>query len=256
MVEARLLAVLAHPDDETFRAGGSLALLARSGVRVWVLCATRGEAGVPGMDPEQAGQLRQAELAGACSALGIEPPRFLEYRDGTLSQINQARAIEQVVRAGRELRPQVLLTWPPDGVSGHPDHVAVSRWTGEAFQRAAEPAEYPQHQNKGLSPYAVAALYHIVVPHSLAERLGMTHLHTVPDHTVAVTVDVAAVWECKLKAIRCHRSQMGRTPILDASPDKQRLFLGTEHFQRAATRPGLLSGSDTDFFKRLAENNL
>lgn len=256
MDEARLLAIFAHPDDETFRVGGSLALLARRGVRVWVLCATRGEAGVPGMAPEQAGQVRQAELACACGTLGIEPPRFLDYRDNTLSQINREQAIEQVVRTVRELRPQVLLTWPPDGVSGHPDHVAVSRWTGEAFQRAAETTEYPQHQSKGLSSHAVAVLYHIAVPHSLTARLGMTHLHTVPDQEVTLTVDVSAVWERKLAAIRCHRTQTGSSPILDASKDRQRLFLGTEHFQLAATRPDLPSGPDTDFFKRLAKNNL
>ena len=252
MVEARLLAVFAHPDDETFRVGGSLALLARRRVRVWVLCATRGEAGVPGLAPEQAGQVRQTELACACAALGIEPPRFLEYRDGSLSQINQDQAVEQVVRAVRELRPQVLLTWPPGGVSGHPDHVAVSRWTSEAFHRAAEPAEYPQPQNEGLSPYAVAALYHLAVPHSLAERLEMTHLQTVPDRAVTLTVDVAAVWKRKLAAIRCHRSQLSSSPILDAPADRQRLFLGVEHFQLAASRPDLLAGPGPDFFERLA----
>jgi LmbE family N-acetylglucosaminyl deacetylase len=208
MNERRLLAIFAHPDDETFRPGGTLALLARRGVRVWVLCATRGEAGVPGLAPEQAGQVRQAELQCACRALGIEPPRFLDYRDGTLSQVDEDQAIEQVVRAVRELRPQVLLTWPPNGVSGHPDHMAVSRWTGEAFQRAADPAAYPEHEAEGLSPHTAAGLYHIVMPRSLAQALKMTHLHTVPDEAVTLTVDVSAVWEARLAAIRCHRTQM------------------------------------------------
>jgi LmbE family N-acetylglucosaminyl deacetylase len=84
----------------------------------------------------------------------------------------------------------------------------------------------------------------------------MTHLHTVPDQEVTFTVNVSAVWERKLAAIRCHRTQMGSSPILDASKDRQRLFLGTEHFQLAATRLDPLSGSDVDFFKRLAKNGL
>jgi len=223
-----LLAVLAHPDDETYRAGGTLALLARRGVRVHLLCATRGEAGIPEMSPDEAGRVRQAELECACRALGIEPPRFLDYQDGTLAQVDEEQAIEQVVRAVRELRPQVLLTWPPDGVSGHPDHVAVSRWTGEAFRRASDPL----------------ALYHIVVPRGLAQTLGMTHLHTAPDEEVTLTVDVGLAhslrsghaWEQKLAAIRCHRSQMSSAPILDAPEEKRRLFLGTEHFRLRSSR--------------------
>jgi len=217
-----LLAIFAHPDDESFRCGGTLALLARRGIRVWVLCATRGEAGVPGLFPEQAGQVRERELRCACRALGIESPRFLDYQDGTLSQVDEDQAIEQVVRAVREIRPQVLLTWPPDGVSGHPDHMAVSRWTGEAFRRTDGPV----------------ALYHIVVPRSLTQALGMTHLHTVPNEAVTLAVDVSAVWEAKMAAIRCHRTQMDGSPILSASEERRRLFLGREHFRRAEARAG------------------
>ena len=234
MTGERLLAVFAHPDDETYRAGGTLALLARRGARVWVLCATRGEAGIPGMAPEQTGRVRQAELECACRALGIEPPRFLDYQDGTLTQVDEEQAIEQVVRAVRELRPQVLLTWPPDGISGHPDHVAVSRWTGEAFRRTDGPL----------------ALYHLVVPRSLAQALEMTHLHTVPDEAVTLAVDVSAMWEAKLAAIHCHRSQTDSSPILSASEERRRLFLGTEHFRLAAARQG---GS---FFEKLEDNGL
>jgi LmbE family N-acetylglucosaminyl deacetylase len=226
-----LMAVFAHPDDESYRAGGTLALLAKKGARVWVLCATRGEQGIPKIRPEDAGEVRQAELECACRALGIEPPCFLDYQDGTLSQVNEERAIEQLVRSIRELRPQALLTWPPDGVSGHPDHVTVSRWTGKAFQRASDPAAYPNHQGAGLLPHATGALYHMVVPHSLADALKMNHLHTIPDEAVTLTVDVSAVWDTKIAAIRCHRSQMSNSPILDAPEKQQRLFLGMEHFQ-------------------------
>jgi len=232
MNERRLLAIFAHPDDETYRAGGTLALLAGRGVRVWVLCATRGEAGVPGLSPEQAGQVRERELRCACRALGIEPPRFLDYQDGTLAQVDEDQAVKRVVRVVRKLRPQVLLTWPPDGVSGHPDHVAVSRWTGEAFRRVAGPL----------------SLYHIVVPRSLAQSLGMTHLHTVPDEAVTLAVDVSAVWEAKVAAIRCHRTQMGGSPILSASEERRRLFLGTEHFRLEVVRPDSLAGLSKDFF--------
>lgn len=191
MTTPGLLAVLAHPDDEIFRPGGTLAQLSRLGVRVWVLCATRGEAGVSGLDPAQAGRLRGAELQCACRALGIEPPRFLDYQDGKLAEVSESEAVARVTATVRELRPQVLLTWPPDGVSGHPDHVTVSCWTDQAFLSAADPDAFPQHEATQLEPHTVDALYHIVMPHSLAQTLGMAHLHTVPDEMVTLAVDVS-----------------------------------------------------------------
>ena len=226
-----LVAILAHPDDETYRAGGTLALLAQEGAQAWVLCATRGELGIPKFHQDKAGEVRQAELECACRALGIEPPRFLDYRDGTLSEVNEEQAIGQVVHIIRELRPQALLTWPHSGISGHPDHVAVSYWAEKAFQQAANPKAYPEHQSEGLHPHAAEALYHIVIPHSLAEALKMRHLSTVPDEAVTLTVDVSTVWETKMAAIRCHRSQMDSSPILESPEEKQRLFLGTEYFR-------------------------
>jgi len=226
-----LLAIFAHPDDESYRAGGTLALLAQKGVQVWVLCATRGEWGIPKLRPEEAGEVRQAELECACRALCIKPPQFLDYQDGTLPQVNEEQAIGQVVRVIRELCPQALLTWPPDGVSGHPDHVAVSRWTEKALQQAADSRAYPEHQAEGLFPHATDALYHIVVPQCLADAVKMDHLHTVPDEAVTLTVDVSAVWDTKMTAIHCHRSQIANSPILDAPEEQRRLFLGTEFFQ-------------------------
>ena len=256
MNHASLLAVFAHPDDETFRCGGTLARLARLGVRVDVLCATRGEAGVPGLDRAQTGQLREAELQCACRALGIEPPRFLDYQDGTLAEVCEIEAEAQLTAVVQELRPQVLLTWAPDGVSGHPDHVAISRWTDQAFVRAAEPDAYPEHAVQGLLPHAVAALYHIVVPYSLAQALGMAHLHTAPDEMVTLAVDVSDVWEAKMGAIRCHASQSSGTPILSAPEEKQRLFLGTEYFRLAATRPVSGSEPQKDFLRSLGRSKL
>jgi len=228
-----LLAIFAHPDDESYRAGGALALLARKGAQVWVLCATRGEQGILKMDSDETGQVRQAELECACRSLGINSPCFLDYQDGTLPQVDKERAVGQVVGVIRKLRPQGLLTWPPSGVSGHPDHVAVSRWTEKASQLAADPAAYTGHKE---APHLVDALYHIVVPRSLAETMKMPHLHTVPDEEVTLTMDVSAVWDEKMAAIHCHASQLSSSPITSSPLDRQRLFLGTEHFQKIAVQ--------------------
>lgn len=227
----KLLAVFAHPDDESFRCGGTLALLAWFGVQVQVVTATRGEAGSCGepplCTPEELPAVREQELRCACATLGIESPWLLDHRDGELANVDEERAVVQVLAAIRNLQPQVLLTWPPNGLSGHPDHVAVSRWTALAFERAAS-----------LGPAAPAALYHLAVPRSVAEALGLHHLHTVPDEAVTLTVDVTPVWEQKLAAIGCHRTQASGSPILAAPEEKRRLFLGKEHFQRAIARQG------------------
>jgi LmbE family N-acetylglucosaminyl deacetylase len=193
--------------------------------------------------------------------------------------VDEERAIRQVTRVVQELRPQALLTWPPDGVSGHPDHVAVSHWTGEAFRRLGLSAVLsPQSlglRTRGLSKdsqrrietkVGPLALYHIVVPRSLAQALEMPHLHTVPDEAVTLTVDVSAVWEAKMAAIRCHRTQISGSPMLNAPEKKWRLFLGTEHFRLATLRPfdklrvppgsGQVTWPEVSFFERLEENNL
>ena len=226
-----LLAIFAHPDDEVFRCGGTLALLSRHGVRVQVLTATRGQAGSCGdpllCSPQELGAVREAELRCACRALGLEPPRLLDYQDGTLAEVNKDEAVAQIMAVLRELRPQVLLTWPPHGLSGHPDHVAVSRWATRAFDRATrEGMEGP------------LALYHLAVPHSVAHQLGLGQLQSTPDEQIAVTVDVGTVWEQQMAAIQCHRTQREESPILKAPLERQRSFLGTEHFQRAAVRSG------------------
>jgi N-acetylglucosamine malate deacetylase 2 len=229
MTEPGVLAVFAHPDDEVFRCGGTLALLARRGVQVHLLTATRGEAGSCGQPPlctpDELPALRERELHCACAALGIEPPRLLDYHDGALAEVDEDEAVEQVVAAIGELRPQVLLTWPPNGLSGHLDHVAVSLWTARAFQQAAI-----------LGSHALAAIYHLAVPRSVAQALGLAQLHAIANQDVTLAVDVTPVWAQKMAAIGCHRTQAGESPILQAPVEWQRLFLGREHFRRAEAR--------------------
>lgn len=220
-----LLAVFAHPDDETFRCGGTLALLTQHGVGVQILTATRGQAGSRGnpplCSPEELPAMRENELRCACFALGIQPPILLDYQDGQLAAADPEQLTAQILQVVKEIRPQVLLTFGADGLSGHPDHIAIGFAAAEAFRRADD----------------VSALYTLAVPRSLAKSLGMKQIRSVPDEAITLTVDVLSVWEAKMKAIRCHRTQMGESPILEAPEAKQRLFLGMEYFCLSASRP-------------------
>jgi LmbE family N-acetylglucosaminyl deacetylase len=224
MGEHRLLAVFAHPDDETFRPGGTLALLAQRGVRIHLLTATRGEAGSCGEPPlcapDELPAVREHELRCACAALGIEPPRLLDYRDRHLGEADPEQLTAQTLQVVNEVRPQVMLTFGPDGLSGHPDHIAIGQCVAEAFRRDEQ----------------VAALYTVAVPQSLATRLGMTQVRAVPDADIALSVDVSSVWETKLTAIRCHATQLNTSPMLYAPVAFLRLFFGTEYFVRFAVR--------------------
>jgi LmbE family N-acetylglucosaminyl deacetylase len=219
-----LLAVFAHPDDETFRPGGTLALLARQGVQVKILTFTHGEAGSCGDPPlctsDELPVVRERELRSACAALGIRPPHLLDYHDGRLPESDAETMIEHILFVVENVRPQILLSFGPDGLSGHPDHIAVGGWTAEAFRRAEN----------------VAALYTIAVPQSLAQRLDMRQVHPVPDESIALAVNVSLVWETKLAAMRCHATQLSSSPMMSAPAERQRLFFRGEYFVRAAMR--------------------
>lgn len=220
-----LLAVFAHPDDESFRCGGTLALLARRGIQVQIITATRGEAGSCGESPlcraEDLGDVREQELRCACAALGIAPPIILGYSDGKLAEENEKRAFARIIKEIQKLKPQVILTWPPDGLSGHPDHMTVSCWTKLAFQDIARDKKTP------------TAIYHLAMPRSVAAKLDLTELNSISDEEISLTVNVAEVWEQKMAAIHCHRTQAIDSPILAACEENQRVFFGKEYFTRA-----------------------
>jgi len=219
-----LLAVFAHPDDESYRSGGTLALLTRCGVCVQLLIATRGEAGSRGDPPlctaEELPAVRERELRCACSMLGIEPPRLLDYHDGRLKESNPEHLTEKILAVIRQVRPQVVLTFGPDGLSGHHDHVVIGQCAAEAYRRAED----------------LAALYAVAVPRSVTDRLDMQRVQPVPDEAITLSVDVSPVWEVKLAAIRCHATQLGSSPVMRAPVEQQHVFLGTEHFVRLAAR--------------------
>jgi LmbE family N-acetylglucosaminyl deacetylase len=176
--QPRLLGVFAHPDDETFCAGGTLAKYAAAGWEVMVISATRGQAGQI-HDPLVAtrrtlGQVREREFYAACEQLGVHHAQVLDYMDGTLQDADQHELTGQVVQIIRAFRPDVVITFGPDGVYGHPDHIAIGAAATHAFEQAGSPHYFPEQLAAG-RPHQPAQLYHSYFPYShrlLRDRLA------------------------------------------------------------------------------------
>jgi LmbE family N-acetylglucosaminyl deacetylase len=266
MSPRRLLAVFAHPDDETFGAGGTLALYAHRGVEVHLLCATRGELGEA--PPDRKGfssiaEMREAELRCAAGVLGLAGVHLLGYRDSGMPgspENNHPRAfaaapLGETARAVavhiRRLRPQVVVTFDPIGGYRHPDHIAAHRAAVEAFRLAGDPAEKLQNE----PPYSPQKLYFHTFPRGffrwaarLLPLLGQDPRHfgkngdidvaglAAVDFPVHAKINVRSVLEVKQKAAACHSSQgggrMGGIPVR-----LTRLVGGSETYMRAVPQP-------------------
>lgn len=235
-----LLAVLAHPDDESFGLGGTLALYAQKGYDVYLVCATRGEVGT--VDPEHMqgfnsiAELREGELRCAAEHLGLKNVYFLDYRDSGMpgSEDNKhpdaqvAHPIDEVagrvVKYIRMLKPDAVLTFDPIGGYRHPDHIHIHQATTLAFEKSDDASFHPE----GGQPFKPASLYYQVFPRwflKAAVRImpvfgrdpskfgrnqdvDLKSLAEV-DFPVHVRLDIRSVADAKTKAGACHASQGG-----------------------------------------------
>jgi LmbE family N-acetylglucosaminyl deacetylase len=153
-----ILGVWAHPDDEAYLSAGLMADAVRRGRRVACVTATRGEEGSWDEDrwpSDRMGEIREAELMASLEILGVGEHEWLDYRDGTLGQVDQDEAVGKLLPILEDVRPDTVLTFGPEGMTGHVDHRSVSGWAGEAFRRAAP---------KG------AGLYHAVYTQDWVDR--------------------------------------------------------------------------------------
>ncbi len=225
MSNLNLLAVFAHPDDEAFGTGGTLSRYAAEGCDVYVVTATRGEAGQIA-EPELATPanlpaVRERELRCACRQYGVNPPHFLDYLDGQLTVVHQGQAVGKLVKLIRELKPDVLVTFGPDGIYGHYDHIAVHRWATIAYDLAADPECFPDLDT--CEPHQVQKLYYRVSPQeSLDARRQSGQRPAVmmdgvafpfvglPMDQITTVIDVSDFVDAKLRGILCHATQIGR----------------------------------------------
>jgi LmbE family N-acetylglucosaminyl deacetylase len=241
-VALRLAAVFAHPDDDTYAVGGTLALH-RGEIGYALVVATSGEAGLisdPALaTPENLATVREQEERDALTALGAEDAavHFLRYPDGGLAAVSGDEVAGTVVERLREHRPHVVVTFGPEGITKHDDHVAIHRSATEAFHRLrAEERDGKAFQR----------LLYTAIPQSDLDRLwealrergvdvgdteGPFMPRGVPDHTITVRVDCNPVVPRKREALRAHRTQQME---LDYFPeDLQPELLGQECFVQA-----------------------
>ena len=247
-----LLVVFAHPDDESFGPAATLAKYVGQGVRITHISATRGEAGEisdPHLaTPETLGQVREEELRCACQVIGIQELRFLGYRDGQMSSYDPQEIEGQVVRAIREVRPQVVLTFGPDGISGHLDHITIGKATTDAFFSAGDEERFSEHMSEGLSPHKAEKSYYVAVPRSRFRAMSVDLPGTCDDRITTV-IDVVPFLEVKKRALACHKTQLPPGNIFaQMSDEEMRKWWGKEYFVLAASRVGHPSEIETDLF--------
>jgi N-acetyl-1-D-myo-inositol-2-amino-2-deoxy-alpha-D-glucopyranoside deacetylase len=234
-----LLGVFAHPDDEAYSMAGLMARYTDEGIPAANLCFTRGEVGLiaegSGATPETLGEVREAELRAACAAVGVTDVRIVGTPDGG-TEANE-EGVETIAAVMRELQPRVIVTMEPQGVTRHPDHIAVSQMSSDAFHRVRK-------ENGGTFPQR---LYYSAIPDSalaaFTEELqkrgvpGLTQPddplapRPAPDDTIAAIVDVTAWFTRKLTALRAHLTQTFEM-VAWMPDDLLPVLLSIEAFQR------------------------
>lgn len=252
-----LMAVLAHPDDESLGIGGTLAKYASEGVETHLVTATRGERGRFGGAPEKpspdvVGRVREAELREAAAVLGVRDVRFLDYRDGDLDRADPREAVERIADHIRRVQPHVVITFGPEGAYGHPDHIAISQLTTAAIVAAA-----PDHPVSKLyylewGPKKWAAYQSALK--SLTFKLDDVERKVAPWPAWALTtfIDTTEVWSTVWNAVSCHKTQMSTYTNLAHLPAEQHHAIwGTQEFYRAFSLVNGGRARETDLFEGL-----
>jgi LmbE family N-acetylglucosaminyl deacetylase len=264
MDDRRLLCVMAHPDDESLGAGGTLAKYAAEGVGVFLVTASRGERGWPGNPADHPGPqalavLREAELRAAGAVLGLDEVELLDLPDGAVDRVAPSMVIPRIVATIRRVRPQVVLTFPPDGITGHPDHVAVSQLTTAAVVYAADSTfgEGAAHR--------VAKLYYLAPSRESLALYGAAfgdpaicinsekrHAPGWPSWAITTRINATGHWRTVARAVACHQTQFPNPDALSRlPPSTHRRLWGQQELYRVfgAVRDG--PGAEDDLFAGL-----
>jgi len=223
-----IVGIWAHPDDEAYLSGGLMALARDAGLRVVCVTATRGELGTPdpqAWPPDRLAEERTAELARCLAILGVTEHHWLGYADGGCPAVPEADAVARLCAVLDEVRPDTVLTFGPDGITGHPDHQTVSRWAGAAFEKAAAPGARLLH----------AAVAERRVPRwgALNESLSVfSEGYPVPVPDADLAVDLVLDAETVARKVRALAAQTTQTAgLIDAlGQEVYAAWVGDESF--------------------------
>jgi len=270
----RLMAVLAHPDDESLGVGGTLAKYASEGVEVYLVTATRGDGGHyhgyassddrhPGS--QMLGKIREGELRRAAAELGIREVLLLDYHDQHLDGADPREAVARLAAVLRRTRPDVVVTFGPDGAYGHPDHIAISQFATAAIVAAASATVVAGDTGEALQPHCVSKLYYLAWPASTwaaYQSAVRTLTSTVdglerratpwPDWAITTTIDTSESWATVWRAVSCHESQLtAYQQLKELSPEHHRMLWGRQSFYRAFSTVNGGRARETDLFEGL-----
>jgi len=245
----KLLCVTAHPDDEAGAFGGTLLFYHDRGVETHVICLTAGTAARnrgPARSNEELAALRSAEFAASCKLLKVSHYEVLDFTDGQLNRADFYHVVGELVRRLRQVRPQIVLTFGPDGgLTGHPDHGMAGVFATMAFEWAGRPERYPEQLEQGLQPHRAQKLYYI------AANFVLPDFPRIAPPTVTARLDVGQErFEKKIEAFEQHTTQ---APLFG----RLRKNLGhrrpVDMFHLAATREPREAKAETDLFEGVVE---
>lgn len=269
----RLLAILAHPDDETLGLGGTLARYADEGIETFLLTATRGqagrykhlkrgEAGHPG--PQKLGEIREQELHEAARVLGVREVTLLDYMDGALDEADPLRAAAEIAAHVRRVKPHVAVTFAQDGGYGHPDHVAICQLASAALMVAADAsrADVPGVPHVVSKFYLMAwseahwAAYQEAFKKLVSNVDGVERQASPwPDWELSAKIDTRAYWPTVWKAVQCHASQIDNYASLGTlSPESHEGLWGTGTFYRVFSTVNGGRKKETSLFEGLTSS--
>jgi len=243
-----MMCITAHPDDEAGNFGGCLLLYAGRGVETCVVCLTPGQAGShrgSARNDVELAALRRREFAAACAILKVGTGIVLDYPDGQLYRMEAYRVACELTLKIREFRPQVVLTFGPEGgVTGHTDHSMASNFATLAFHWAGRSNRYPDQFSDRIRPHRAHKLYYATANLTLPDRQPVT-----PSPINAV-IEVGEYLETKLEAFKAHTTQ---APLFQVFESRMRQYGSQERFHLAASTIAAPVRAETDLFSGIEE---
>jgi len=232
-----ILLVFAHPDDESFGMAGTVKKYTQQGVPVDLVCATRGEKGSRMDVPENidTGSAREAELHAAAAIIGIRDIYFLGYMDGELNQADAKEVVNKIIDVMQRVQPEIVITFGPDGISGHSDHIAVGRAATKAFKKLYTQGNWPRK------------LYYVTIAQSAVPNADEFGVATRPDKEVNISTDISGYLDSKIQAIAAHRSQQDAREFIEMLKDiRESGFAAKEYLYLAIPRSSV---KETNLFE-------